>query len=585
MKKFINRTNTYLLEKYPIIWNTRIFWVLLASLGIHILFFLFGLVSISNIETFHRRSVIDLFFDNGTVFFGVIVSTLLLVIWLIYHFKHNGFKSYYPTSRRGLFFQFFCYLVIFFSSTTFYYSYVYGVKTYVFLSFNNDEVNQHVKTTNNAAVFFTHHISDYTVDNAAYPDPLDDLYCEDMDGMIDYDKPYIEYLDNQYQFYSLKTKVLNLEDKYVDSIYNGYVFLEREENSVTYFYKDTVVDATPYLKSIKPTYYNFSETFFLENNPINTYNYYDTYYTNYGYTKDDLAKARNRLNYELLERNDPAEIKALLTDFLAVADHYKIAHNLTVESWYQLIHQDPNFEIRSLIRKYEKKDEDDYNYSNYYGEEEQTKLEKLYNEIITDNFIESQELHNVFENIYEIKNENVFEGSIHFFMWISFFLACLIFSFRVTGLRVLLFSIIGSGLLITFISLASVLFAFLLDNIGKGVEFFIAYFSLAMGTIILAIPLFFMHKLKKIVSGVFLNISITGAVLYILLILTIISMHQSDLCEREYLVTVTYTEPEYCFILLEYLGAYTSFILFDIGLVLIYLYTGIIKKWKGLPEG
>lgn len=41
----------------------------------------------------------------------------------------------------------------------------------------------------------------------------------------------------------------------------------------------------------------------------------------------------------------------------------------------------------------------------------------------------------------------------------------------------------------------------------------------------------------------------------------------------------------YCFVLLEYLGAYTSIILFDIGLVLIYLYTGLVKKWKGLPEG
>ena len=134
MKKFIKRTNTYLLERYPIIWNTRVFWVLLVSLGIHVLFYLFGLVSISNIETFHRRSVIDLFFDNGTVFFGVIISILMLVIWLIFHFKHNAFKSFYPSSRRGLFLQFFCYLVIIFASTTFYYSYIYGVKTYVYLN-------------------------------------------------------------------------------------------------------------------------------------------------------------------------------------------------------------------------------------------------------------------------------------------------------------------------------------------------------------------------------------------------------------------------------------------------------------------
>ncbi len=585
MKKFIKRTNTYLLERYPIIWNTRVFWVLLVSLGIHVLFYLFGLVSISNIETFHRRSVIDLFFDNGTVFFGVIISILMLVIWLIFHFKHNAFKSFYPSSRRGLFLQFFCYLVIIFASTTFYYSYIYGVKTYVYLNFENEEVHSHVKTANNAAVFFSHHLTNYTVDNVAYPEPLDELYCEDMAGMIDIDEPYIEYLDTDYQFYSLTIKELNLKDKYVDSIYNGYVFMEREENSIRYFYKDTVVDVTPYLKSTKPTYFNFSETFFHEKYPVDVYNLNDTYYLDYGYTHDDLAKARNRSVYELLERNDPHEIKALLGELLEVANHYKIPHNLTVESWYRLISEDPNFEIRSLIRTYEKDDEDEIDYSYYYGEDEQTKIEKLYEEIITDYYIESRELHNVFENIYEIKTENVFEGSIHFYLWISFFLACLVLCFRATGLRVLLFSIIGTGLLFTFISLTSVLFAFLADTFDSAVQFFIAYFTLAIGTVILMVPLFFIEKLKKIVTGVFLNISIIGVVLYIMLILVIITMHQSEACNDDLLIASGGAQQEYCFVLLEYLGEYTSIILFDIGLVLIYLYTGLIKKWKGLPEG
>jgi len=149
--------------------------------------------------------------------------------------------------------------------------------------------------------------------------------------------------------------------------------------------------------------------------------------------------------------------------------------------------------------------------------------------------------------------------------------------FRVTNLRILLFSIITTGVLATFISLLILLYTFLVSS--SNVDYFIPYLILMIGSIILSIPLFFIDSVKKTLSGICLNITIGGFVLYVLLIIGIISMHQSDFCRTE-----NYYD-ENCFVLIDYLGMTTSYILFIAGFVFIYFYSGVIKKWRALPEG
>ncbi|MEM6517351.1 MAG: hypothetical protein AAF688_14300, partial [Bacteroidota bacterium] len=116
MKSFIYKVNQYLIERYPNIWNTRLVWMLSASLIVHVLFFVFGLATLTNPETLQDRGAEDIFFKNGSIFLSIIITILLFVVWLIYLFKNNGFKSFYPASRNRLFLQYFYYLLIAFFS-------------------------------------------------------------------------------------------------------------------------------------------------------------------------------------------------------------------------------------------------------------------------------------------------------------------------------------------------------------------------------------------------------------------------------------------------------------------------------------
>ena len=42
MKTYFTKIDQYLLENYPTIWNTKIVWMLLVNIIIHILFFFIG---------------------------------------------------------------------------------------------------------------------------------------------------------------------------------------------------------------------------------------------------------------------------------------------------------------------------------------------------------------------------------------------------------------------------------------------------------------------------------------------------------------------------------------------------------------
>ena len=96
MKTFIYKTNQYLLERYPTIWNTRLVWMLLAAVTLHLLFFVFGFFTLTNPEMLQERRVTNLFFENGSIFLSVIISILVVVTWIIYMFKNNAFKNFYP---------------------------------------------------------------------------------------------------------------------------------------------------------------------------------------------------------------------------------------------------------------------------------------------------------------------------------------------------------------------------------------------------------------------------------------------------------------------------------------------------------
>lgn len=580
MKQFISKINKYLIEHHPTLWNTKVVWMLGASIIIHILFFLFGLITLTNPESLQDRGAENIFFENGTIFFSMMISVVMLVLWLVFMFKNNAFKNYYPTSAFKLFKQFVLYFIILFFSTTFYFSYNFGLKTYIVNKYPDSITKNEILTANKASVFLSHSLESYTVDRLVYPKPFDSLHCVTEYVKINLDKPHLDFLGEKYQFYNLKYVTYPDGDKLNNYNIKGYVYYKHNEDSTTtYAFKDSVVDVSAYLKSAKPSYYNYSKIFYSygKDNVDYLYSSYDYDPSSNRYGNISKKQLIQKGNFDLLNRNNPDEIKQLLNDFLQLAKKYKIKTNLDTNSWFKMVYNPTNFEVKHLIL-----DREPYYDESYISTSERSDFEIYQDKIMTKKFIDSQELEIVFENLDDIKNKTIIDASIHAFIWIAFAIALLIFCFRVTSLRSVLFTLVGGILLTIFVSLVAAAVGFTSRSGGIDFEYFMMYFILFISTIILVIGLFGVTKLKKLVGSIFINLTLSGFVAYVLLIMAIITSHQSDTCRLKY---PDYLErKEHCFVLLRDLGLWSSLILFVAGIIFTYLYCNIILKWRATPE-
>ncbi len=279
MKQAIYNTNQYLIERYPNVWNTKLVWMLSAALLVHVLFFVFGLFAFLDPESLQERGAEYVFFSNGLVYLSVIISILLIVFWLVFLFKNNAFKSFYPTTRYQFFLQFFYYLLILFSCSTFYLSYSYGIKTYISTAYIEADVNKEIEIANDAAVFLSEKITDYTLDKRLYPKSFQLPYCETNEQLIDESKPYVSFLDEKYQFYSLSTKESAHNQAYLNQDYAGYVFRKTKDSLVTYYYKHSVISPPSEIKTAAPSYYNHATTFYKSVNDTLSDEGYEINYT------------------------------------------------------------------------------------------------------------------------------------------------------------------------------------------------------------------------------------------------------------------------------------------------------------------
>ena len=144
MNDRIKKINQYILERYPTIWNTKIVWVLLTALLVHALFFIIGYFSHSDPKSLHYSSAVDDFFRGGMIYISVLVSLLILVVWLVNMFKNNAFKNFYPISKSQLFGQFVQYFVIILVSTSFYWSYMLGFRTFINTKYPDDDESDEI---------------------------------------------------------------------------------------------------------------------------------------------------------------------------------------------------------------------------------------------------------------------------------------------------------------------------------------------------------------------------------------------------------------------------------------------------------
>ncbi len=621
MKTYFTKIDQYLLENYPTIWNTKIVWMLLVNVIIHILFFFIGFFSHANPESLQTTNVISDYFTEGLIFVNLIISLLIIVVWLVMMFKNNSFKNFYPSSNHKLFFQFFQYFIIFLAATTFYYSYMAGFKLFIITKYDEVSMKKKIETINKAAPFLTISLEDYTLDQRRYPSVFSQLYCERSDKKIEQNKPYFTFLDRNYQFFSVYAKTIYKKDSLGMFLYpepektnkTKLAYKEQKQNSVTYYFKKEVVDLSSEILTPKPSFYNYSGVFYFKNSE--NYNYSRRTY-NVNFDVDNLATdsllkkesfAINQSTVELLKKKNPAEIEKLLAQFLEISKELKIKTNLDTKSWLKLVYHPDFFEVKNFMKNKESINGDYYEYQYSNNQEaaeavvdsaaatvidnenyEQEVLplpketskdietpEEFFKANLTNYFYENENLKITLGNIDDIRDSSVFTESIHIMLWVAFVLSTLVFSFRVTSLRIFLFSSVTSGVLMLTIILISLLSGFIFEFMSSIREFFTLYLIWIIGVFILLSTIFGQKKFNKNVLGVMIVIAINGFIWFVLLHFGIINEHQQKNC----------IDFKYCTTIFEEWGStLISFICLIASFVFLYFYTSIIQKWRSLPE-
>lgn len=623
----INKFNQFLLEKYPTIWNTRIVWMLSAGITVHILFFIIGYVSHINPKSLQTSNVTDDYYRDGIIFIHLIISILMIVGWLIMMFKNNAFKNFYPNSTGKLFAQFLQYFVIIFVCTTFYFSYMVGFRTFINNKYPDAEMKQNIETINLGNAFLSQNLELYTLDNRISPKQFYDLYCETDIKKIDRTKKYHVYYNRVYQFNSLYSKVSYQKDRYKNFITPEPENSQKKEviysfkdgyKSETFYFKKDVVDVSQYIRTTQPNFYNFSEVFYDYKSDGETF--LDDY-SLYNNNPDNIEFKRkraiiNRKTAELLNKKSPAEIEKLLSQFLKISKKFAIENNLDAKQWTKMVYAPTDFSVRYFIKKYQPLNGEEYDPNNlpaydYNGEtavtvdsavsiadadaaivnedgeivndsilikdfnpeiSSQISPEDYFKKNTTDYYYYTDNLKEFLESVDDVKTYDFFSQNIHIYLWIAFFLSTVIFSFRITGLRSLLFSVISAGLLALAVTLITVLYAV---SVSGREEFFVAYMVLLISIFILSIPIFAMNKFNKLITSIFVNVSMNGFALFVLLLFGIVTIHQKEACR---------SVNESCESIIDVLGLGLSYIILICGFIFMFFYTKVLLKWKARPE-
>ncbi|PQJ78223.1 hypothetical protein [Polaribacter porphyrae] len=412
---FINKVNKYLLEHYPLIWNTRLVWMTGVNVIIHMLFFIIGYFSVSGLEDLKEHyNLSDFFFNTSVLYYNFLISIFIILIWIIFYLRNNAFKNLYSIPKSYLFKQFCIVFIIFLLSITQNYSFRSGLTTKIKSLYDWESVDADIKKFNKAGIFLIHNEDEYEIDKKQYPKPfpLKMAYANSLEYMenIDTTRAYINFKDTYYQFYTINKK--KQQEKERKSILNIF-----ENNDIDFTIRD-VVDITEFKEFINPSLYNYSKELFV-------------------YGQDSITKKLQLQHHQkVLDERNESILKNEINTLLSLAEKYDLDHNLDVDTLLKMVYNPPNFLLTELI-----------NPSNPGLPQYFKSFNKKYNEEILYSktlYYDLGRIDNYFKNVYEAYFVSSAVGLLYFFIGFAFFLGVVFFIFKTTSVKSLLLSVVAS---------------------------------------------------------------------------------------------------------------------------------------------
>ena len=580
MLKKINSINQRILEKYPTIWNTKLVWMLLIGAIIHLFFFLLGYVWFSNPKSLQTTSANLSYFSSGLIYIQCIISLILLVGWVVQVFKNNAFKNFYPSTPWKMFVQLLHYIVIIFVSISFYISFVLGAHMYVSNKYNDKEIQANTAVINQAMAFIPYDIEYYTVDNRINPKIFETLYCETNPERIYRGQPFLKFKDREYQYFTLKKVTSNKKND------GGYFYnpdegetsvkTEEKEKYAVFYYRDKVVDMTKYFPTTAPSFYNYSNIF-SNNNPYYGMKSYEN--TSYIDISEEQLKITS-LNADLLNSKDRAKFEKLFNEFFKISKKYDIETDLNTEKLMGLVYNPDSFEVKHYVRLSDpKKPNYGYDYTSTMIETgPSTEVEKEYHDKLTTHYYEQDRLRNLLNNVKDIKDAEMLNYTFISLLATAFGISLLLFCFRLTGLKPMIFAYIASGVSI----LVLVIVNLVLGAISEDLKIGIFITTLGLWGIYLLAGFVGFHNFSKNIIAIIINLVITLLPIMILMFIALIAEIQDQNCYGKTGYDLYNTKS--CQNILTLLDYYVVYVIMAVSLPLIYLYLHFVHRWKARPE-
>lgn len=565
------KINQYLITHYPLIWNLKLIWILLAGICLNIISFVHGYLNFRHQSQLLDNNIFNDFYADGYVIYYLLIGLLILIFWLYSYIKNNRFKSKYPTSRNYLFKEFiavFGILLLFMFIPS---MFKLGFTKHVASDISDEQFAKDLDLINRVAPFTLQITNGYSNLSRNLSVPIFDELVSEKEVKNLYNKKkqtylkqypnvtYNEFLEPYFrneEFNELLfRKIPNIQELYSGltfsnsyTSYNDSVYSNSNEDLEVYPAADTLVyrksENNIATKDIFTIYslYNYSQVKFkVPNRPEFNQRYYD----------EQLIK--------MLQNNDRAKIEELTTAYIKLLNQYKIGYRFNDKKWIDHLPQFPYYFITEELQN-----------STYYDGVKD----------VPKDYINSESLENIYNN-YEIAKyrSRIFEG-FEFLLTTALVVAVIIITFRFSSFRVWLISQIGIGILFVFGFFFGMIFSVFGLEQYVGYIITIGFYTLFLGLIIIG----FAKNKNKLITGVALNWFIYLSVFIILIIINFYKELKVDYITRKNNLSVydVYESPEIQAIDL-FIDAYL-YINPIIFILFFYFVINWYRKWQALAE-
>ncbi len=454
---FISKINKYLIERYPIIWNTRLVWMLLIIAFLHLVSYLAGLIV--TIPILQNGSPSDALYFNGVFQIQLLIALMALIFWVTAYFKNNPLSKLYPLSHIGMIKQFAIHFVILLGLLSFYIPYEYSLNRTISRKFNIEQISKDAHLVNKAMAFIPREKNHYNINQRVYPSIYNTLNfnLNNRTASRRFSHPVLK--EEKVSYHELTAEAKKKYEGILNIPLDTYTIEEAEDSTyyvecfITYNIDDLNTDLGITINT-HSSFLNYSSLFF-----VNTlYQKYPELLKELAGDEDDLEiiskfesqdyfnsypAAKEALRYPLpysmplnkwvinfVERDSEVEFNALMSELLIVLDRYQIEHNLNLNKLRQIYNNNLS-------------EVSEYMTPNNNGQP---------------NFLFSTRLHNVFDNYYDAYEYNPRQNIELFpFLFAALILSFLLLLFKCYNFKSILLSIAAYTLSSIIISLFSLM--------------------------------------------------------------------------------------------------------------------------------